>query len=207
MHCTRAATADARLRRHMQALTVFRSLQAAAAAAARVGAAQVILGDRPAFVTQRRLAQGIWGALAPRAAVGLIGFNTAIVAGAAQIVPASVCYEAMAASVVATLALLTPVALPYLEMWRFSGLNAEEIENTVDLPEPVQQNLEQLLKIKGEDALLDWPGASESILAERDLFMAKALAAAAQGVRHGCIQAHNMTYIQMLYGVLCNLCI
>lgn len=181
MHWTDVAAADVYLQRHMKPLTVVGSSQAAAEAAARVGAAQVILGDRPAFVTQRRLAQGIWGALAPRATVGLIGFNTAIVAGVAQVVPASVCYEAMAASIVATLALLTPVALPYLEMWRFSGLNAEEIEDTVDLPEPVQQNLGQLLKIKGEDALLDWPGASESILAERDLYMAKALAAAAKG--------------------------
>lgn len=141
----------------------------------------MILGDRPAFVTQRRLAQGIWGALAPRAAIGLVGFNVAIIAGAAQIVPAAVSYEAMAASLLTTLVLLTPVVLPYFEMWRFSRLSAQDIEDTVDLPEPVQQNMGQLLKIKGEDALLDWPGASESILAERDLYMAKALAAAAQG--------------------------
>ena len=130
------------------------------------------------------MAQGIWGALAPRVAFGLIGFNMAIVAGAAQIVPAAVSYEAMAVSAVATMALLAPVALPYFEMWRFSGLSAQEIENTVALPEPVQQNLNQTLKIKGEDALLDWPGASQSILGERDMYMAKSLAAAATGLPH-----------------------
>eukprot|EP00892_Ulva_mutabilis_P007045 jgi/Ulvmu1/4712/UM002_0443.1 len=155
--------------------------RAATEAAARAGTAQVLLGDRPAFVTQRRLAQGIWGALAPRVAVGLIGFNMAILAGAAQIVPAAVSYEAMGASLAVTLALLTPVALPYFEMWRFSGMGAEEIEETVSLPEAVQQNLDKPLKIRGEDALLDWPGAGDSILAERDLYMAKALAAAATG--------------------------
>lgn len=132
-------------------------------------------------MTQRRLAQGIWGALAPRVAIGLVGFNMALVAGAAQLVPASFSYEIMAASLVTSLVLLSPVAQPYFEMWQFSRMRAEEIEKAVTLPEPVQQNLQNVLQIKGEDALLSWPGASESILAERDQFMAKSLAAAAIG--------------------------
>ncbi len=37
------------------------------------------------------------------------------------------------------------------------------------------------LKLFGEDALLDWPGAFPALIPERDAFMAKALAAVATG--------------------------
>ena len=158
-------------------------VQIAMEEAVQCGAAQVILGDRPAFVTQRRLAQGLWDALAPRVIVGFLAFNTAIFAGGFKIVDTVTAYEAMGVALVGTFLGLLPVALPYWELYRFSEMSAGEIEAAVAVPEPVESNLDAPLKLFGEDALLDWPGASESIIAERDRYMAKALAAAATGAR------------------------
>lgn len=42
-------------------------------------------------------------------------------------------------------------------------------------------DLSQPLKLFGEDALLDWPGAMGPIIRDRDTYMAKAMAAAATG--------------------------
>lgn len=156
-------------------------LQIAMEEAVQCGAAQVILGDRPAFVTQRRLAQGLWDALAPRVVIGFLAFNTAIFAGGFHIVDNATAYQAMGLALAGTFLGLLPVALPFWEIYRFSEMNAEEIEAAVAVPEPVQSNLEVPLNLFGEDALLDWPGASESIIKERDQYMAKALAAAATG--------------------------
>lgn len=147
------------------------------------GASQVILGDRPAFVTQRRLAQGLWDALAPRVVVGFLAFNTAILAGGFNIVDRTTAYQGMGLALLATALGLLPVALPFWELYRFSEMSEEEIETAVAVPDPVESDLETPLKLFGEDALLDWPGASESIIAERDLYMAKALAAAATGAQ------------------------
>ena len=49
-----------------------------------------------------------------------------------------------------------------------------------------------MLKLWGEDAIVDFPGASESIIGERDLYMAKALHAAATG-QEGVSPAYVLT--------------
>jgi hypothetical protein len=41
------------------------------------------------------------------------------------------------------------------------------------------------LKLFGEDALLDWPGAFPALISERDQFMAKAIATVASGATGG----------------------
>jgi pheromone shutdown protein TraB len=154
--------------------------------AVRCGSAQVILGDRPALVTQRRLAQGIWAALTPRAIVGLVAFNALVLGGSLEVLEPSAAYGALGVSLVATAATMLPVAAPFLEIWRFSTMSAEEIEATVAVKEPIDSNLDQPFKVWGEDALLQWPGASESVIAERDAYMARALAAAALGTSLQC---------------------
>jgi hypothetical protein len=62
-------------------------------------------------------------------------------------------------------------------------MSAEEVEDAVAIKSPVAGtgDLSQPLKLFGEDALLDWPGAMEPIIRDRDTFMAKALAGAATG--------------------------
>ena len=48
--------------------------------------------------------------------------------------------------------------------------------------EPISSgDLSQPLKLFGEDAILDWPGAMDVVIRERDAYMARTLAAAATG--------------------------
>lgn len=140
-----------------------------------------MLGDRPAFVSQRRLAQGVWGSLFPRFIIGLLTFNGAIFSGSLGLVDPALASNTALLSVLATLISFVPVALPFYEIWQFSKLSAVEIEKVVRVPEPIQENLDQRLKLYGEDALLDWPGASASIIEERDEYMTRALVASASG--------------------------
>jgi len=61
-------------------------------------------------------------------------------------------------------------------------MTAEEIEAAVAVPGPIDAgDLSQPLKLFGEDAIMDWPGAMEVIIRDRDAYMARALAAAAAG--------------------------
>ena len=61
-------------------------------------------------------------------------------------------------------------------------MTAAEIEDAVAIKEPIASgDLSQPLKLFGEDALLDWPGAMGAILRDRDTFMAKALVGVATG--------------------------
>jgi hypothetical protein len=165
----------------LAAVVMVLCVQIAMEEAVQAGAAQVLLADRPAFVTQRRLAQGLWAALSPRVIAGLAVFNVAIFAGGFNVIPDEYAWKTIGLTFLATGLGLLPVALPFWEMWRFSTMSAEEIEAAVRVPEPVESNLDAPLKLYGEDALLGWPGASESIIQERDAYMAKALAAAALG--------------------------
>ena len=45
----------------------------------------------------------------------------------------------------------------------------------------LQNGSSQLVKLWGEDALLDWPGALDPVIHERDAHMARTISAAAQG--------------------------
>lgn len=45
----------------------------------------------------------------------------------------------------------------------------------------LQSNLDKPFFVWGEDALLKWPGAEPALIAERDAFMARVLAATATG--------------------------
>jgi hypothetical protein len=45
----------------------------------------------------------------------------------------------------------------------------------------LQDNLDKPFYVWGEDALLQWPGAEQPLIHERDQFMGRALAAAATG--------------------------
>lgn len=45
----------------------------------------------------------------------------------------------------------------------------------------LQNGSSRLVKLWGEDALLDWPGALDPVIHERDAHMARTIYAAAQG--------------------------
>lgn len=85
--------------------------------------------------------------------------------------------------------LLWPVIGPYIEIAWLAGKtsskktifesvfmvakSAEEIEDAVEVKEPIQSNLDTTLKLFGEDALLDWPGAMDPVVHQRDKYMTR----------------------------------
>lgn len=79
------------------------------------------------------------------------------------------------------IAILWPVFVPYVEIYRLSAMSKDGIEDAVKVKVPVSENLDQILKLFGEDALLDWPGAIKPIIDERDKYMARNMHAAATG--------------------------
>ena len=42
------------------------------------------------------------------------------------------------------------------------------------------------MELWGEDALLQWPGARQALIRERDAYMARTIWAAASGLHSGC---------------------
>ncbi|KAK9825968.1 hypothetical protein WJX74_002300 [Apatococcus lobatus] len=151
---------------------------------AKAGARQVILGDIPAALTTTRLADKLWDALLPRS-LSALGLGLAVaVAAQAHVLPdaAGASWQWAAAGVLGSLATVAAsVGLPLWEVSRFSNLDADEIEEKVAVQQPLQDSSEGIVKLWGEDALLDWPGALEPIIEERDMFMANVLRACASG--------------------------
>jgi len=102
----------------------------ALAAAARSGAQQVVLGDRPASVSERRLAEGVVGAAAGRAAAAL-GLLAAGAAATAQ--PALDAYgsqgdaAAVAVGLAGAAALMWPIVGPFVEAYQFSRMSADQV--------------------------------------------------------------------------------
>jgi hypothetical protein len=124
--------------------------RAAMEAATEAGALQVVLGDRPAMVSQRRLADGMFVSTAARlaAAVGLLAAAAAAprVAGVADALggaglpggDAGVQAAAAAAGLVAAAGVMWPVLGPLVEVWRFSRLDGPQVEEVVVVKEPIQ---------------------------------------------------------------------
>jgi pheromone shutdown protein TraB len=167
--------------------------QAALHSAAECGAQQVYLVDRPASVTGRRLAQGIWKSHSPL----LLGAVPAAIAGAA--ITSSVATDTLQAGVAPVVfaillpfaAALWPIAAPLLEIQKFSKMSGEQIEEAVSIKEPLQSSTtSEIVALYGEDALIKWPGAMNSIISERDEYMAAVLAAIATSTAQGLTPAY-----------------
>lgn len=112
---------------------------------------QTSAGDRPSNVSQRRLAAAITGASGGRLAAALGLLVSGIVAASTHVLPdveaaaAVVTGSAAAAdaglvgaAAAASLALAWPVLAPFVEVWRFSQLSGEEVEEVVAIKEPLQ---------------------------------------------------------------------
>uniref|UniRef100_A0A061R0E3 Uncharacterized protein n=1 Tax=Tetraselmis sp. GSL018 TaxID=582737 RepID=A0A061R0E3_9CHLO len=150
-------------------------------AAAAVGAQQFHLGDRPTDITRQRLAAGMFSATAPQSIAGVAAFIGTAAIAAAGAVPEGV--PPMAAVGVAAAVLgvsLWPILGPLVEVGRFSRMSAASIEEAVRVKTPIKDSRE-MLKLTGEDAIIDFPGAKRPIIDERDLYMAASIHAAASG--------------------------
>ncbi|KAL4858448.1 TraB domain-containing protein [Chlorella vulgaris] len=168
-------------------------------AAVAAGASQYHLGDAPADTTAQRLASAILSASLPRilgslvasVASGIVLYQGLLDSGA----PANPAAVAAAAALPVVVA-LAPVVAPLVEVARFAGLSAREIEDTVRLKEPLQAASADapIVKLWGEDALLNWPGALEPIITQRDAYMARSIAAAASGRPEGLTPAYVLTH-------------
>jgi hypothetical protein len=112
-------------------------------AAAKCGAREVLLGDMPASITKKHLAKGIWAKSAPM----LLGAGTATVAGAMIVMattPVSEALPVVAAAVSIPLAIaLWPILAPLLEVRKFAGLTAAEIEECVRIKEPLEHDIDK----------------------------------------------------------------
>ncbi|GIL65992.1 hypothetical protein Vafri_19622 [Volvox africanus] len=157
--------------------------RAALEAATSVGCGTVLLADRPANVTQHRMGAG----LAADTGLRLIGaaaltLGSLVVTLGTSLLPDQADGGVLAAGLAAAVAVVVPVVGPFIEVSRFADMSEEQIEDAVAVKEPIDQgDLSKPLKLFGEDALLDWPGAFEALIPERDAFMAKAIAAVATG--------------------------
>lgn len=163
--------------------------RAALLAASQVGAQQVVLGDRPTRVTERRMADAMMSASGGRLAGALVlSLGSLLAAATTSLVPESAELAGVVASWGGAALLMAPILGPFLEMSQLAGLSGEEIEARVALKQPLQpDNLKPgetppPVKVFGEDALLDWPGVMEPIIHDRDLYMAKVTAALATGL-------------------------
>lgn len=148
----------------------------------------------------------------PCTAAALLAAAAAAAAGAApdELLPPAFDAGAAGTAAATAAALLWPIVAPLLEVARFADMSPEQIEDAVAVKQPIDQgDLSQPLKLYGEDALLDWPGAMDAIICQRDAFMAKALAAAAT-VRGAALLSTSLFYRLVLhlvrrYTVVCEI--
>lgn len=149
-------------------------------AAASVGSAQVVLGDRPSAITARRMGAAVLKSTAPVFLGACVLSAAADYSAATGMLPEGIGPVAVLAGLAAVAASLVPIAGPLLEVRSLSKKDAANIEAAVRVPEPLQGG-QGTLKLWGEDALLGWPGAMDPVIHERDAFMARVISAAAQG--------------------------
>lgn len=129
--------------------------------------------------------------------MGLALLAGAVGADVAHVTPPGLEIPAVGAALVALLGLAGwPLLRPINEVNSLAAKSASEIEGLVLVREPIQSRLEEgPLKLWGEDALLDWPGALGPILEERDRFMAQCIRDLATGAA-----ARSPAYIRLQDG-------
>ncbi|DBA78520.1 TPA: hypothetical protein ACH3X2_007842 [Trebouxia sp. C0005] len=150
-------------------------------AAAQHGASQVHLGDKPAIAMSQQMSQGIWNGTAPYLGAALFLALATLASSATHVLPSALLPVATAVSLGVLSKGLYSVLSPLVEIRQLSRLSPQQIEEAVDLKEPLQNGSKQLVRLWGEDALLSWPGALEPVIHERDVHMAKTIWAAATG--------------------------
>ncbi|GMH40648.1 hypothetical protein BSKO_08552 [Bryopsis sp. KO-2023] len=147
------------------------------------GVRQLLLFDMPTSESAKHLAQSIFVGMGTRFALAFAFSLSVAAALSAGVLPEmdNLGRNATIATALVDAAILWPIFVPYLEIYRLSTMSKEEIEDAVKVKVPIQEDLDNVLKLFGEDALLDWPGAMVPIIDERDKYMARNLHAAAKG--------------------------
>ncbi|KAK9790773.1 hypothetical protein WJX73_006178 [Symbiochloris irregularis] len=145
------------------------------------GAAQVHFGDMPASLSGPRLAKGVLVGMATRlgAAIALsvgLGFGSAT-----HQLPEDPGWAVPLAIAAAWGYFAWALGGPFLEVWLFSRGDAQQIEDAVAVREALQGGGGGMYRLRGEDAIIGFPGADKSVIRERDVYMARTLRAAAQG--------------------------
>eukprot|EP00210_Caulerpa_lentillifera_P009009 g8599.t1 len=136
-------------------------------------------------INQKKIAKSIFAGMSSRAALAGAYSLTMIVLSQQDWLPTIIHDSSTWATVVGCVFLLWPVIGPYLEIAQLSAKSADGIEDSVAVKEPIQSDLETPLKLFGEDALLDWPGAMEPVIHQRDSFMARNLYLTAENLGNG----------------------
>lgn len=102
---------------------------------------QVHLGDLPADTTGRRLADGILSSSLPLLLGSVVAAATSAIVLSQGLLDSGAAANPLAVaglSAVPLAAALAPVVAPLLEVGRFAGMSAQQIEDTVRLKEPIQ---------------------------------------------------------------------
>ena len=160
-------------------------------ASAAVGVSQIHLVDCAEEVTSHSLATSLFKGMIWRLGLAGVLFGavvTGLVNGLPEDIPGldaslqgGLAPGFLAAGFVASGAILWPILGPIFEVYRLSQMSPEEIEDAVSVKEPIQSKVNEPLKLFGEDALIDWPGAEEPIIHKRDVHMAHNLRSASSG--------------------------
>lgn len=140
----------------------------------------MVLGDVPTSISGRRLTRNI--ALSALARTLAIAATTAGILWAqdAGALPADVVDYVPTAIVGVAAVLLAPLVWPSVAIGALADKKGDAIEAAVALKEPIQGSTAPLA-LTGEDALLQWPGAMEPLIHQRDAVMAHVVRQAAAG--------------------------
>lgn len=134
----------------------------------------------PTSISGRRLTRNIaLSALARTLAIATTAAGLLWAQGAGQLPAEVVDYVPTAVCGVAAV-LVAPLLWPSIAIGSLAEKKGEAIEEAVALKEPIQGSTEPLA-LTGEDALLQWPGAMEPLIHQRDAVMAHVVERAAKG--------------------------
>eukprot|EP00884_Botryococcus_braunii_P005404 jgi/Botrbrau1/14865/Bobra.0326s0011.1 len=144
------------------------------------GSKQIQLGDLPESILAQRLVRGIAAALPFSLAAAIGSIAAALAVQSNHLVPEEWNAAVAGAAILAVSASVWPFVGPLFEISQFAGKTGAEIEEIVRRRGPVSDPSTKT-EILGEDALLKWPSARNSVIQQRDAFMARTLWAAATG--------------------------
>ena len=99
---------------------------------------QVHLGDKPAIAMSQRMSQGIWNGTGPYLSAALLLALATLASSASHVLPSELLPVATAVSLGVLSKGLYSVLSPLVEIRQLSRLSPQQIEEAVDLKEPLQ---------------------------------------------------------------------
>ena len=99
---------------------------------------QVHLGDKPAIAMSQQMSQSIWNGTAPYLSAALLLALATLASSAIHVLPSELLPVAIAVSLAVLSKGLYSVLSPLVEIRQLSRLSPQQIEEAVDLKEPLQ---------------------------------------------------------------------